>query len=200
MQDSSPEDEATPPPPPKVAPPPRRHRSAFVGPFAIEFKDEDKTRPPQTLRRCGLVPDLYVTEKGEFFMLKQVGVVQAGPVTQVRWRDFSLNARQCVADAFVPEWRELNLALYPHNPDRPHDVSLDNLAYSEEPRRGRPPSSELQKMLRAYHYHAAGESAESIAEAVGLPVEKVLEAVRRIDVGREREVRLRQLHRVKDRK
>lgn len=96
-----------------------------------------------TLKRCGVLPDLFASREGDVFVVDNLHLTEHQGNAIARYRNTSVAVRHLVADAWRPGWERKFRTVVLEDRDSPLDCSLDNLIFSADTRRGRPRSMKM---------------------------------------------------------
>lgn len=130
---------------------------------ATELKVSYLHSGERTLKRCGLIPEVFADEKGRIFVLRELNQVMMAGHPVVKYRGNSLMVRHLVMDAWNPGWDQEDVLVTTKN-GNPHDNSVANLEVSTKGR-GRPRANKLIKQLLAVELIQALEgNVEATAE------------------------------------
>lgn len=130
-----------------------------------------------TLRRCGLLPDVFSSKSGKIYHLSSLTLYRQGNHRIIKYLRSSLMARHLVADAWLPGWESEGARLVPIDGDD-RNISADNLAVKEEPGRGRPRDNAVYRRLLAVDIFRACQDLELTAEETGMTPAQLKAAIK----------------------
>lgn len=130
-----------------------------------------------TLKRCGVLPDLFASRNGDIFHCEKLHLTEHQGNAIARYRNTSVAVRHLVADAWRPGWERQFRTVVLEDRNAPLDCSLDNLIFSSDTRRGRPRSTKMQDEIMLARAAAQCGNLQVAADEFDATEQEVIAAV-----------------------